>query len=369
MKKKFIIIGLVVLGIGIFSSVLMNAGWQDIWSILSQMTLAKFLLFIALTQVSYGLFNLRWQMILKTHGHHIPFGKLWLYRATGYGISYITPTQVGGEPVRIYLLHENHNIRLREATASVLFDKLLELTSFLLFVGAGILVASLTNFIPESSLYGFSAVVGGLVVLGIYIFKKLLDGSGFLTTVFKTLHLEKIPRLRAFEEKIHNTEKLIMDFLSHTEHRKTTLPLLAFISVLAWSFTIAEYFVLASFLGINLTLFESFLVATVPLMAYLFPVPGGLGVLEGAQAGMFQLLGYTASSAFAVVVMVRVKELLFSCVGFGYALTHGLTLLGKEKHPHQLEHAGGLKSIKVSMTPAQKIEPTTVESRASAETR
>lgn len=177
------------------------------------------------------------------------------------------------------------------------------------------------------------------MILGIYIFKKLLDGTGFLTTLFKTLRLEKFSKLRRFEEKIHNTEKLIMDFLSHTEHRKTTLPLLAVISITAWSFTIVEYYMLAQFLGIGLSGFESFLVGTVPLMAYLFPVPGGLGMLEGAQAGMFSLLGYSASSALAVVVLVRVKELFFSCIGFGYALTHGLTVLGKEKPEQQKQRS------------------------------
>ncbi len=339
MKKKLIVFGLVVLGISIFAGVFGNAGWEDIWAILGQMTVGKFLLFLALTQVSYGLFNLRWQIILKTHGHDIPFAKLWLYRATGYGISYITPTQVGGEPVRIYLLNENHGIRLREATASVLFDKLLEMSSFLVFVGSGILVVSFTNLVPNSSLYALSALIGGLLLLGIYVFKKLLDGEGFLTTVFKTLRLEKFKRLQKFEEKIHNTEKLVMGFLSHTEHRKTTLPLLAVISLAAWSFTIAEYYVLSQFLGIALSGFESFLVATIPLMAYLFPVPGGLGMLEGAQAGMFSLLGYTASSAFAVVLMVRVKEIFFSSIGFGYALTHGLTVLGKQKTDHHKPRA------------------------------
>jgi uncharacterized protein (TIRG00374 family) len=346
MKKKLIVFGLVVLGLGIFAGVLGNAGWGDIWAILSQMTLGKFLIFLALTQVSYALFNLRWQIILKTHGHDISFAKLWLYRATGYGISYITPTQVGGEPVRIYLLNENHGIRLREATASVLFDKLLEMSSFLVFVGSGILVASFTNLVPNSSLYSVSLLIGGFVLLGVYIFKKLLDGSGFLTTIFKTLRLEKFKKLQRFEEKIHNTEKLIMDFLSHTEHRKTTLPLLAVISLLAWSFTIAEYYLLARFLGIGLTVFQSFLVSTVPLMAYLVPVPGGLGVLEGAQAGMFGLLGYAASSAFAVVVMVRTKEIFFSSIGFIYALTHGLTVLGKEKSDKEHHHHRSLKEQK-----------------------
>lgn len=364
MKKKLIVIGLMLLGLGIFAGVLTNAGWQEIWAILSQLTIGKVLLFLALTQVSYALFNLRWKIILKTHGHRIPFWKLWLYRATGYGVSYITPTQVGGEPVRIYLLHENHGISLSESTASVLFDKLLEMSSFIAFVASGIIVVSFTNLVPESSLYTFVGLIGACVLIAGYVFKKLLDGSGFLTTLFKSLGMKRFKRIEKFEQKIFRTEKLIMDFLAHTEHKKSTLPLIIAISLLAWSFTIAEYALLAQFLGIGLSAFESFLVATIPLMAYLFPVPGGLGMLEGAQAGMFSLLGYSTSVALAVVVMVRVKEIFFSSIGFGYALTHGLTLLGKESQrkeevsastrekPLKIKSKGKIKKIRKKVIPA-----------------
>lgn len=335
MKKKLIVVGLMLLGLGIFAGVLSNAGWQEIWTILSQMTFGKFLLFLALTQISYALFNLRWQIILKTHGHKIPFWRLWLYRASGYGVSYITPTQVGGEPVRIYLLHENEGVRLREATASVLLDKLIELSTFIAFVASGVIVISFTNILPEQTLYSVLGLLGGFALLGGYIFKKLLDGSGFFTSLFKRLGLNRVKRIQRLEKKIYRTERLVMDFLAHNGHKKTTLPVIIFISIAAWSATIVEYYILAQFLGVTLTGFQSFLVGTVPLMAYLLPVPGGLGMLEGAQAGMFNLLGYSSSLAFAVVVMVRVKEMFFSSIGFGYALSHGLTLLGKEKQPEK----------------------------------
>lgn len=346
MKKKLIVLGFVLLGVGTFASVLANTGWGEIWEVLQGMTPGKVALFLLVSQISFALFTLRWSIILKTHGHKLPFWRLWLYRATGYGVSYITPTQVGGEPARIYLLHENERVKLREATASVLLDKLIELSTFLGFVAAGVIVVSFTNLIPQQTLWSVLALLGGCTVLAGYIFKKLFDGSGFLTSTFKRMGFHKVKKLAHFEKKIHRTEKLIMKFLSHTDHKKTTFPLLVGISLLAWASTIVEYFVLAQFLGINLGAFQSFLVGTVPSMAYLLPVPGGLGVLEGAQVGMFGLLGYGPSLAFAVVMMVRVKELSFSIIGFAYALTHGLTLLGKEKPPKKKTHGVLSRAIK-----------------------
>jgi len=330
MRKKLLVLALVLLGVGIFSAVLANSSWSEIVAILSQLTIWKFLAFLAVAQISFALLTLRWKIILKTHGHKVSFLTLWLYRASGYGVSYITPTQVGGEPVRIYFLNENHDIRLRDATASVLLDKLLEITAFLAFVASGVIVVSFTNLLPQSSLYIILGIVASFSLLTIYVFKKLYDGTGFLTHLFQKLGLKKIKKLKKFENKIYHTEKLIIDFLCHTEHKKSTLPLIIFISLASWSAVIFEYYLLASFLGAALSSYESFLVATVPLMAYLIPIPGGLGMLEGAQAGMFTLLGYSTSLALAVVVMVRIKEIFFSSIGFVYALTHGVTLLGKK---------------------------------------
>ena len=331
MRKKLLVAVLVLIGVGIFASIVASAQWHEILAVLNQITFWEVIGFLALAQISYGLFNLRWQIILKTHGHQVPYRKLWLYRALGYGVSYITPTQVGGEPVRIYLLNENHGISLRESTASVLMDKLIELTSFVAFIASGVLVVSFTNLLPQSSLVPIAALVGSVLLLSAYVYKKLLDGTGFLTSCFKALNLHRFERLRPLEGKIFRTEKLIMDFLAHDDHKKTTLPLLAVISLAAWATSIIEYYVIASFLGVELTLYQSFLIGTVPLMAYLIPVPAGLGMLEGAQTGMFALFGLGPSVALAVVLMVRVKELLFSGIGFGYAVTHGLSILGKKK--------------------------------------
>lgn len=336
MRKKLLIAVLVLTGVGIFAGIVANAQWSEITAVLSQITFWEVMAFLAVAQISYGLFNLRWQIILKTHGHPIAYGKLWLYRALGYGVSYITPTQVGGEPVRIYLLNENHGISLRESTASVLMDKLIELTSFVAFIASGVVVVSFTNLLPQSSLILIGALITAVLALSVIVYKKLLDGTGFLTSCFKFLNLHRFQRLRPLEGKIFRTEKLIMDFLAHDDHKKTTLPLLAAISFLAWATSIVEYYLLASFLGVELTIYQSFLVGTVPLMAYLIPVPAGLGMLEGAQTGMFALFGLSPSVAIAVVLMIRLKELLFSSIGFGYAVTHGLSILGKKKEEPSL---------------------------------
>lgn len=352
MKKKIAVLVLALVGVGVFAAILLNTGWRDIWALLYQVTFWQLLLFFGLIQVSYALHNWRWQIILKTHGHEVSFWSLWLYRAAGYGVSYITPTPVGGEPARIYFLAENHDVPLREATASVLLDKLIELSCFAVFVASGVIVASFANLLPENSDILVLVAMGIFIGFFAYVFKKLLDDSGFLTSTFRRLGLKKIKRLERFEEKIYRTERLMMDFLSHTEHKWTTLPFVVFLSFLGWGVTILEYYAVGHFLGFSFSAYESYLISTVPSLAYLMPIPGGLGVLEGLGAGLFVLLGYTASAAIAVIVMVRLKEFCFSGLGFFYALSHGVNLFGKKSITKQV------------LEGSSKLKPTSIEKKS-----
>ncbi|MGE3278276.1 MAG: lysylphosphatidylglycerol synthase transmembrane domain-containing protein [Candidatus Altimarinota bacterium] len=357
MKKKIAVLTLALLGASIFVAVLVNTGWREIWALLYQMTFAKFLLFLGVIQISYAIHNWRWQIILRSHGHEVSFWSLWIYRASGYGVSYLTPTPVGGEPVRIYFLTENHGISLRESTASVFLDKLIELSCFALFVASGVFIASLNNLLPDNS--GLIILVTMSVFIGFfaYVFKKLLDNSGFMTSLFKVLGFKKIKRFEALEERIYRTEKLMMDFLSHTDHKKTTVPFVIFLSFLGWSATILEYYFIGNFLGFNFSNYESFLIATVPSLAYLLPIPGGFGVLEGLGAGMFVLLGYSASAAIAVMVMVRLKELFFSAVGFLYSVSHGVKLVGKGSVTKQV------------LVESSKLKPSSIEKKSLEEAK
>ncbi|MDF2378763.1 MAG: lysylphosphatidylglycerol synthase transmembrane domain-containing protein [Candidatus Gracilibacteria bacterium] len=344
MKKKLIIAACLLVGVSAFLAVLYTADWREIQSALSQMTMLKLAAFLAVTFAGYfSLFTWRWKILLGCHGHNIPFQKLLIYKLSGFGISFITPTQVGGEPVRIYFLNHNHGVPLKEATASVLLDKLIEISSFVAFVASGVILVSFSDIVPGSALVPIGAIMLGLVGLLLYVFKRIHKGEHILTAIFNRLGLKRFKKLAKFEDKIMKTEQLLTDFVSHEGHRKNTLPFVILISISAWCMTIIEYKMLASFLGFSLSWFESFLVATIPLIAYLLPVPAGLGMLEGAQVAMFSMLGYSSGLAIAVVVLVRLKEIFFSCIGFVYTLSHGVSILGSKKNLQQSSESSRTK--------------------------
>ena len=52
--------------------------------------------------------------------------------------------------------------------------------------------------------------------------------------------------------------------------------------------------------------------------AHMFPVPAGIGVLEGGQVWLFGMLGYPADVGLAVGLAVRLRELLWMLPGVLY---------------------------------------------------
>ena len=54
--------------------------------------------------------------------------------------------------------------------------------------------------------------------------------------------------------------------------------------------------------------------------SHMFPVPAGVGVLEGAQMWLFELLGHSPEVGLAVGLAVRLRELLWMAPGLIYLL-------------------------------------------------
>ena len=57
----------------------------------------------------------------------------------------------------------------------------------------------------------------------------------------------------------------------------------------------------------------------------MLPIPAGVGVLEGAQVWIFQMLGYPTEVGLAVGLAVRLRELLWMAPGVVYLLAGGRT--------------------------------------------
>jgi hypothetical protein len=76
-----------------------------------------------------------------------------------------------------------------------------------------------------------------------------------------------------------------------------------------------EYKILLLMLGINASIGVVFMVFSVVGIAFLVPVPMGLGSLEALQAGLFSVLGIGSASGIGLAMITRARDLLWVLTG------------------------------------------------------
>lgn len=326
MKRLILFIFLLLVGIGFFAGVVYQTGVQEIWSNLRQFKLLHFGTFVFLSLINFMLYTLRWHIIIKkSFNHKLSFWQLFMHRMSGFAVSYITPTaQTGGEPLRAMLLHKD-GVPAKTAASSVIIDKGLEFAALFIFIGAGIAIALIEGSLSES----MRIVFGGLLILlvaGVFWFYfSSVKNIGFFSSVLRFFRLNRLRRVKTLEEKIVEVEEEMAFF--YKKHAKTFI-LLTAISVVITSFLLLEHWMIARFMGVNLTFVQTFLVSTIPYIAYMIPIPGGIGILEGGHAAMFAALGISIN-AFVLVFIIRIRDLFFVFIGLMHASKNALQMLKK----------------------------------------
>jgi uncharacterized membrane protein YbhN (UPF0104 family) len=113
------------------------------------------------------------------------------------------------------------------------------------------------------------------------------------------------------------------EFLTSEASPRLRVALLAFIVI---AFRVVEVFYLAWFFGVSLTFAQAFLGATLPGIALLLPVPGGIGFFEGGFAAVFETLGIPLS-AVAFALLIRLRDIVFIAIGSFWIARRGERLL------------------------------------------
>lgn len=84
---------------------------------------------------------------------------------------------------------------------------------------------------------------------------------------------------------------------------------------------IGEYALMTSFLGIHLTFWKTIAAWAAGWMAFLMPLPGGLGALEASQVFVLDRFGIRNAVAVSLVLLMRGRDLLIGGLGLLMAET------------------------------------------------
>jgi uncharacterized protein (TIRG00374 family) len=257
----------------------------------------------------------RWWLILVGKGKPISYWQLGLYRLAAFSISYFTPgPQFGGEPLQIQLLRVRHGMSGSQAGASVALDKSLELAVNFGFLVFGVLVALVLGLLPGRSSGLFLAVAIALLLIPLIHLSLAARGRRPIASMLMALpsrwrRMMLVDRLISI---VQSTEEQVASYL--TSQPLWVLAALA-ASVGSWVLLVGEYWLMARFLGLELSIWMAVAALTAARLAILLPSPGGLGTLEASQVLAFSALTNSPAAGAALALVIRGRDLIFGGAG------------------------------------------------------
>jgi len=307
MKKRFWQIGIWVAALAVLWLVVRSVPLGAVVQTLAELRGWQVGVLAVLNGLVLLTLNGRWWLLLRGLGYDLPFGSLLGHRLAAFGVSYFTPgPQFGGEPVQVLLVERQHGVPRSAAVAAVSLDKTVELLLNFGFLAFGV------TLVLQTGLFGTALGSETAVWLLLLLFPPAL----YLWFVWRgkrpvtgLLHWLKFERW--------------ITAVSHSEAQMNTLcqqnpgALLGAISIsgLSWGLMIAEFYLMASFLGVSLTLVQLVALLTAARVAFLLPLPGGLGTLEASQVWALGLMGFNPAAGISLSLLIRLRDVALGLLG------------------------------------------------------
>ncbi len=297
--------------------VLTRVPLADALTALSRLTPGQIGALILLNGLIFLTFSGRWWLILRAQGHPIPYLRLAAYRLAAFGVTYFTPgPQFGGEPLQVYLVHRRDGVPTATALSALALDKALELLANFAFLAAGVVLILRWELFPPSQarlalalalgLLAIPLVLLGAAGLGHRPLSGLMNGLGWLMPVqFSNVY----DRGRAVVAQAENQSSALF------QTQPGALMAAVLVSGASWVGMVGEYWLVLGWLGVDLSVTQAIGALTAARLAYLLPLPGGLGVLEASQVLALTLLGFDPAAAIAVSLIIRLRDVSMGLMG------------------------------------------------------
>lgn len=320
-KRIFLFFVSLFIGIGLLIWVVRFIGWQEIKSAFLIFTGWHGMIILLLTVFMLFLGMWKWKVILGSQGYHLFHRQLFSSYLAGFSLAYFFPMFIfGGEIFKGYILRENFSVPWKNGITSIIIDKILEVTSFLIIILAGLVFFLFKIGLPPKNL---GIILGG----GLFLVSV---GIGFF--YFKIFKKESMVKLMA---KIFNHKKLLDGEVLEAEREififfKSRGKALWQASILAFSrvaVTWLRCWILILFLGKSIGFFSALSVLGFYYFVFMIPIPMALGSHELIQTFSFSALGIGAGLAPAFAMIQRGAELILAFVGMIIFFKLGLGLL------------------------------------------
>ncbi len=274
---------------------------------LSRLAWWQFLLVCLPTGLSLAMGAFGWRYAFA--GEPPPYARMLAARITGDGLNVVTAIgSVGGEAVKVWLLRPV--VPYDESVPSVVITKTAETIAQTLFLALGLVVVETTGAgdtrIIEPAMFGLIAI-------------EVLAAGGFFLTQYTGL-VGRAGRLLARVGLINDpSEADLLDtrLRQFYRHRWPRFLLSVGFHLAGWLIDVAGTLLILFVLNIHAGLIAAVVIEALGsgVRFITFFIPGSLGVLEGANAGTFAILGLGASAGLAFTLVRRARQAVWIGVG------------------------------------------------------
>ena len=167
--------------------------------------------------------------------------------------------------------------------------------------------------IPIALKLFFAFVILFCSTILLVVWHLTIKGKGSFSKLFNLFRFYKINKLKNFATTIEEVEEKMRLFFVNS---KKEFILGTGTYLLYGLLTICEFKFLLLALGIDLSFVEIVLMIVVWGIVNFIPIPGGLGLHEASQSGLFILFAGSGEVGFVFSLIMRFRNLIFTGIGF-----------------------------------------------------
>lgn len=256
-----------------------------------------------------------------------PYARMLAARMAGEALNIVTALgSVGGEAVKVWLLRPA--VPYAESVPSIVIAKTTITIAQALFLVAGLIVAGMTVVADRRLITG---------MFGLLLVEVLAVGGFFLAQVLGLVrHGGRLLAWAGVVDEIGQAERLDTSLRHFYRHQWRQFVVSVAFHLAGWFLGVLETIVILFVLDIPVsvataTVFETF---SSGVRFATFLVPGNLGVLEGANAGIFAALGLGASAGLAFTLVRRARQVIWIGVGLLVLVVARLQAAAAGVDPH-----------------------------------
>lgn len=304
-----------LIGLSVFGFFIHRTGWDQIWPTLSRLGWLAPFCFIPFMTV-FALDALAWKLSFGKHGTPgVGWPAILKIRWAGEAFNYVVPSAcVGGEAVKVYLLHKR-GIDPSVGAAAAVVSKSAQTLSMAIFIALGALFS--LGYIPEESGARKAMAVICALTLAAVVVLFWLQSRGMFTMTLKALRLAGI-RIKKLEEQEEHLRRMDERTLSFYRDEKGAFFWTTFVFLLGWLCDALEVWLVCWLFGLPLDYTQALAVEAFISVAKVLGMfsPGSIGVQEGGIIFLFKLFALPAPIGVAYAIIRRVRELIYGMVGW-----------------------------------------------------